>query len=210
VHHGEREIHDSASRSAVEHRRGRVVTYTWGDGERPVLLVHGWAARASLFADVVTALRATGVSVEATWIGDGEDEAALAALQRAHVRLTGWLPSQRVPALLAEQSLYVHTAAWEAGPIAVLDAMAAGVVVVARRIDAYEGLLPPHWLFDEVSEAVEMIRTLRHGLACETRIRQQYETLERFKTRGPAAVLGQVYCEIASSEAGATVDDAWR
>jgi glycosyltransferase involved in cell wall biosynthesis len=163
-----------------------------------------------MFADVVTALRATGVPVEATWVGDGEDEAALAALQQAHVRLTGWLPSQRVPALLAEQSLYVHTAAWEAGPIAVLDAMAAGVVVVARRIDAYEGLLPPHWLFDHVSEAVEMIRTLGRGLAREMRIRQQYEVLERFKTRGPVAVLGQLYCEIAFGGAGSPVDDVRR
>jgi hypothetical protein len=25
----------------------RAVTYTWGDGDRPVLLVHGWESRAS-------------------------------------------------------------------------------------------------------------------------------------------------------------------
>ena len=39
-----------------------VVTYTWGDGTRPVLLVHGWAARASRFAGLVTALLADGWS----------------------------------------------------------------------------------------------------------------------------------------------------
>jgi hypothetical protein len=39
-----------------------VVTYSWGDGARPVLLVHGWAARASRFADFVTALVADGWS----------------------------------------------------------------------------------------------------------------------------------------------------
>ena len=39
-----------------------VVTYTWGNGARPVLLVHGWAARASRFADLVTALLADGWS----------------------------------------------------------------------------------------------------------------------------------------------------
>ncbi len=70
---------------------------------------------------------------------------------------------------------------------------------MARRIGAFEGLLPLDWLFDDVSEAVEMIRTLDHGPARETRIRQQYELLERFKLRGPAAVLTQVYCEIASA-----------
>jgi hypothetical protein len=39
-----------------------VVTYAWGDGDRPVLLVHGWAARASRFADLVRALLAEGWS----------------------------------------------------------------------------------------------------------------------------------------------------
>ena len=39
-----------------------VVTYTWGDGARPVLLVHGWAARASRFAALVDALLADGWS----------------------------------------------------------------------------------------------------------------------------------------------------
>jgi glycosyltransferase involved in cell wall biosynthesis len=151
----------------------------------------------AFFADVVTALRETGVPVEGTWIGAGDDGEALAALQRANVRLTGWVPSPRVPALLAEQSFYVHTAAWEGGPIAVLDAMAAGLTVVVRRIDAYEGLLPGHWLFDDLSEAVEMIRTLSHPPAREARLQEQRVTLERFEERGPAAVLGEVYRETA-------------
>jgi Serine aminopeptidase, S33 len=58
----ERAVHSAARRSVVEHRRGRVVAYAWGDGRHPVLLVHGWAARASRFADVVTALVAHGRS----------------------------------------------------------------------------------------------------------------------------------------------------
>ncbi|WP_448611160.1 glycosyltransferase [Geodermatophilus sp. URMC 60] len=151
----------------------------------------------ALFADVVTALRDTGVPVEGTWMGAGDDREALAALQQANVALTGWIPSPRVPALLAEQSVYVHTAAWEGGPIAVLDAMAAGLIVVVRRIDAYEGLLPGHWLFDDVSEAVEMIRTLSNPPAREARLQEQRMTLERFEEQGPAVVLGEVYRETA-------------
>ncbi|WP_051902767.1 alpha/beta hydrolase [Streptomyces xanthophaeus] len=42
-----------------------VTTYRWGDGERPVLLVHGWSSRASRFAGFVEALRAEGRSVVA-------------------------------------------------------------------------------------------------------------------------------------------------
>ncbi|MEU6881776.1 alpha/beta hydrolase [Streptomyces sp. NPDC046712] len=39
-----------------------VVTYAWGDGARPVLLVHGWSSRASRLSAFVEALRAQGYS----------------------------------------------------------------------------------------------------------------------------------------------------
>src|SRR5687767_28905 len=40
-----------------------VTTYRWGDGDRPVLIVHGWSSRASRFAGFVGALRAQGRTV---------------------------------------------------------------------------------------------------------------------------------------------------
>ncbi|WP_328301755.1 alpha/beta hydrolase [Streptomyces sp. NBC_00435] len=42
-----------------------VTTYRWGDGGRPVLIVHGWSSRASRFAGFVEALRARGRTVVA-------------------------------------------------------------------------------------------------------------------------------------------------
>ncbi|MEV6425853.1 alpha/beta hydrolase [Streptomyces sp. NPDC051662] len=39
-----------------------VVTHQWGDGSRPVLLVHGWESRASRLGAFVTALREQGYS----------------------------------------------------------------------------------------------------------------------------------------------------
>ncbi|WP_301364851.1 alpha/beta fold hydrolase [Streptomyces xanthophaeus] len=52
-----------------------VTTYRWGDGERPVLLVHGWSSRASRFAGFVEALRAQGRTVIAFDApGHGESE----------------------------------------------------------------------------------------------------------------------------------------
>ncbi|WP_406277572.1 alpha/beta hydrolase [Embleya sp. NBC_00896] len=39
------------------------VTYRWGGGERPVVLVHGWQSRASRFADFVPGLIERGHSV---------------------------------------------------------------------------------------------------------------------------------------------------
>ncbi|MGZ9934420.1 alpha/beta hydrolase [Streptomyces sp. NC-S4] len=44
-------------------RGTEVTTYRWGDGDRPVLIVHGWSSRASRFAGFVEALRAQGRTV---------------------------------------------------------------------------------------------------------------------------------------------------
>jgi pimeloyl-ACP methyl ester carboxylesterase len=52
----ERAVHEAARRGTV----GEVATYAWGDGDRPVLLVHGWGARSSRWADAVAALAAAG------------------------------------------------------------------------------------------------------------------------------------------------------
>ena len=62
VHRTERAVHDAARTEPVEHDGTRVATYAWGDGRRPVLLVHGWGGRASRFAPVVAALLGAGFS----------------------------------------------------------------------------------------------------------------------------------------------------
>jgi pimeloyl-ACP methyl ester carboxylesterase len=62
VRREERAVHDAAHRSVVELAGSRVAAYAWGDAERPVLLVHGWGARSSRFADLVTALLGAGHS----------------------------------------------------------------------------------------------------------------------------------------------------
>lgn len=57
----ERAVHEAARRGSVD----GVATYAWGDGARPVLLVHGWGARASRWAETVTTLAAAGHSAVA-------------------------------------------------------------------------------------------------------------------------------------------------
>ena len=56
VRPGERAVHQEARLVGV-HVGGRpVATYRWGDGARPVLLVHGWRSRASRWSSVVAGL----------------------------------------------------------------------------------------------------------------------------------------------------------
>ncbi|NGN67113.1 alpha/beta hydrolase [Streptomyces sp. A7024] len=58
----ERELMASAWYGSTTVNGKNVVTYCWGDGERPVLLVHGWQSRAAHFSAHVAALRSAGYS----------------------------------------------------------------------------------------------------------------------------------------------------
>lgn len=93
----EQEVMDLARVDTIGPADGPVTTYAWGDGARPVLLVHGWADRASRWASVVPALLAEGWSPVAydAW-GHGatpgpvrtilEHEKVIAALAERHGR----------------------------------------------------------------------------------------------------------------------------
>ncbi|MFF8770101.1 alpha/beta fold hydrolase [Kitasatospora sp. NPDC015120] len=59
----ERAVHERADTRTLRHRGERVVVHRWGDGARPVLLMHGWQSRASRFADFVPRLRGLGLTV---------------------------------------------------------------------------------------------------------------------------------------------------
>ncbi|MFJ7957435.1 alpha/beta fold hydrolase [Streptomyces sp. NPDC096319] len=53
----------AAARTGTLHVHGKdVVTYAWGDGRRPVLLVHGWSSRASRLGAFAEELLARGYS----------------------------------------------------------------------------------------------------------------------------------------------------
>ena len=69
VHDTERAVHEAARVEVVD----GVVTYAWGDGRRPVLLVHGWCSRASHYVAFVERLLELGyspVSYDAPGHGD--------------------------------------------------------------------------------------------------------------------------------------------
>ncbi|MBD0716114.1 alpha/beta hydrolase [Streptomyces sp. CBMA370] len=58
----ERELLAAARTGRLRVRGKDVVTYAWGDGRRPVLLVHGWSSRSSRLGAFAEALLACGHS----------------------------------------------------------------------------------------------------------------------------------------------------
>lgn len=80
------------------------------------------------------------------WIGGGEDEARVRRdLENMNLlgktELTGWLPAAEARRRLAGLDLLVHYSRWDAFPNAVLEAMAAGVPVVASDIPGNRDVL---------------------------------------------------------------------
>ncbi|TDX03123.1 alpha/beta hydrolase [Kribbella sp. VKM Ac-2566] len=73
VRPNEQMVHNAARVEIVDN----VKTYAWGDGQRPVLLVHGWRSRASRYAAFITRLLELGyspVSYDAPAHGDSDGD----------------------------------------------------------------------------------------------------------------------------------------
>ncbi|MCG6494850.1 alpha/beta hydrolase [Kitasatospora sp. A2-31] len=58
----EQHVHARAATERLAVGGKPVVAYRWGDGARPVLLLHGWQSRASRFAPLVPRLQALGMT----------------------------------------------------------------------------------------------------------------------------------------------------
>ncbi|MGW0119378.1 alpha/beta hydrolase [Streptomyces sp. NPDC003327] len=75
----ERELFDRARTDRLRVHGKDVVTYAWGDGRRPVLLVHGWSSRASrmsAFAERLLALGYSPVTFDAPGHGESTGSAS--------------------------------------------------------------------------------------------------------------------------------------
>lgn len=75
-------------------------------------------------------------SLKCLWIGGGEDDARMEALLvnmnlAGRAEITGWKTANEARELMRGLDLFVHYSRWDAMPNAVLEAMAAGLPVVA-------------------------------------------------------------------------------
>ncbi len=95
------------------------------------------------FRDRIEALRRElpGIRVEGWWIGGSGDPTAGSGPDGL-VHRTGWLTPLEVGDRLRDLDVYLHSAAWEGFPIALLDARAAGLPMLCRSISAVPGLPP--------------------------------------------------------------------
>jgi glycosyltransferase involved in cell wall biosynthesis len=91
------------------------------------------------------------------WIG-GSPPAAERLMRSAGVEVTGWLSREQATAQLAEAMACLHWSAWDGSPLAILEAMAHDVVVVASDIPPNRELLGPGQVAADESEAIGLLR----------------------------------------------------
>ncbi len=147
-----------------------------------------------LFAEAAQLSRRSPRRMQWVWVGGG-DPALEAILRSAGVEVTGWLDRDRALRAVAGSSLYVHTATWEGAPMTILEAVAAGVPVLARRTAAMEALqVQP--LFETATDLLELIREFPAGPAiteahrCGERLRRRHSSLAQ--QQALATLYGQV------------------
>jgi pimeloyl-ACP methyl ester carboxylesterase len=151
----EREIHEAARIEVVD----GIVTYAWGDGRRPVLLVHGWRSRASRYSGFVAKLLELGYSpISYDGPGHGDTTIAMGTI----------LDHQRIiNALAAKYGAFEGVIAHSLGVPFALYAVRQGVA--AGRIVSISGPADFGYLVDKFGAELGL------GTAVKDRLRREIE-----------------------------------
>ena len=126
---------------------------------RPSVLALGRVDAARRPEETARILRAVADVADVQWVGsvDGPENSPL---RRAGIEVTGWLDRPDALGHLRAASVFVNWSAWEGLSIAVLEAMAHDVLVVASDIDANREVLGPDQVRSSPEEAIRLVRAI--------------------------------------------------
>lgn len=122
----------------------------------------GPARDPAFFLKVIDELETLGLDFTASWVGAGSEEWER-LFREKNVDVTGWKTRAEALSLVAAADIYLHTAAWDGFPMAVLEAQAVSTTAFVRRIAVFDGA-PDNVVFDtprEMSKAIVGFRDSR-------------------------------------------------
>lgn len=154
-------------------------------------------------------LRAVADTAAVRWIGGAPGREA-EPLLAAGVPVTGWLAHEQAMAELSAATVLLHWSAWDGAPLAVLEAIARDVVVVASDIPPNREIVGPGQVCAGETEAVDLIRTIVRDPDHRTRMLEQQRL--RGTRHGGAAMAARwtvVYEQVLDARAGRPVDDRY-
>lgn len=154
MRNSERELFGKADVRRLKVNGKLAVTYRWGDGERPVLLVHGWQSRGSRLADFVPGLLERGYSV-ITFDAPGHGDATGRSTTILEYRdiITG---------LQDEYGEFEAVVAHSLGALGSFFALQGGVA--AKRVVTISGVCDYDYLIEEFSSALKLRQPLKAQL----------------------------------------------
>jgi glycosyltransferase involved in cell wall biosynthesis len=104
-------------------------------------------------------LRAVADVADTVWIGGASADPALEdELRAAGIEVTGWIDRERALERLSEATVLLNWSAWDSHPIAVLEAMAFDVPVIASDIDANCDLVGPEQVAASERDGIALLR----------------------------------------------------
>jgi glycosyltransferase involved in cell wall biosynthesis len=157
-------------------------------------------------AESAQILSKLGDLADVRWVG-GSPRDEDAPLRRAGVPVTGWLERDAALAHLAAATVYLNWSAWEGLPLAVLEAMARDVVVVASDIPANRELLGPEQVRTTASDALALVRAVLQDPVLREHLRE--EQRRRRSMFGAARMVDEwcaIYERVARAESGQSTE----
>jgi glycosyltransferase involved in cell wall biosynthesis len=140
------------------------------------------------------------IRAEWEWLGGGH-ETQEDRLRAAGVKVSGWLDQRELVDRMGSAQVYLHTAAWEASPISVLEAASLGLPLVLRAIPTLESLSLPGLCADVVAIA-ERIALLHDSEYWWRERLQSLELSERHSRHVQGDQLRSAYAQVTRSATG--------
>jgi glycosyltransferase involved in cell wall biosynthesis len=171
-----------------------------GDRADRTLVVSAGRAGAQRMPDrTARILRGVADSADVQWIGGGSrSDPGVAALAAAGVPVTGWLSRADALAQLRSATVYLHWSRWDGLSLAILEAMANDVIVIASDIPPNVEVLGEEQTCASEREALALIREILENEELRAKLRaRQRRRAARFGARRMTDEWLRIYADLA-------------